>query len=219
MPVHSVVTGNYHEVIKLTPTIFLVMAGIQNSWQHDSWLKMATKGPYHPYFFSSWGRVWVHHLSLNSGHYWNGDCQWQPLLELQLAVTTISNCHSSGGFFPTTHLHTNKQKLGKPMKISSSLWWNSGGELKLYLGCTGSTSTCGGLNEENESWALGQESDNLLTIHNFFLQSLTIHNFFFNLWQSAGQSLTIRKKRFKDFCQLPKTDPPDSRPRAHDWFS
>ena len=57
MPMHSVVTGNYHEVIKLTPAIFLVMAGIQNSWQHDSWLNVATKGPYHPYFFSSWGRV------------------------------------------------------------------------------------------------------------------------------------------------------------------
>ena len=100
MSLHSVVTGNYLDIIKLTLITFLLMAGIHNSWQHDSWLKMATKGPYHPYFFSSWGRVWVHHLSLNSGHCWNGDCQWQPLLELQLAVATTSNCHSSGCFFP-----------------------------------------------------------------------------------------------------------------------
>ena len=27
-------------------------------------------------FFSTWGRVWVHHLSLSSGHCWNSDGWW-----------------------------------------------------------------------------------------------------------------------------------------------
>ena len=27
-------------------------------------------------FCSTWGRVWVHHLSLSSGHGWNSDRQW-----------------------------------------------------------------------------------------------------------------------------------------------
>ena len=27
-------------------------------------------------FFSIWGRVWVHHLSLSSGHHWNSDGWW-----------------------------------------------------------------------------------------------------------------------------------------------
>ena len=49
----------------------------------------------------------------------------------------------------------------------------------------------GGLNEENELREWGRESGNLWQSAG---QSLTICNFFFNLWQLAGQSLTISEK-------------------------
>ena len=45
-----------------------------NSWQH-----VCCQYCYQTCFFSSRGRVLVHHLSLSSGHCWNGDRQWQPL--------------------------------------------------------------------------------------------------------------------------------------------
>ena len=86
-------------------------------------------------FLSSRGRVWVHHLSLSSG----------PLLERWSAVAATTNHCSSSGFFPATHLHTQtKKKPGSAtagMKMCGGLWQNSGGELKLYLGCTESTET------------------------------------------------------------------------------
>ena len=41
-------------------------------------------------FSSSWGKVWDHHLSLSSGHSWNGDQQWTIQL---IAVPVVA-------FFP-----------------------------------------------------------------------------------------------------------------------
>ena len=41
--------------------------------------------------------------------------------------------------------------------------------------------------------------------------------FFFNLWQLAGQSLTIREKDLKVSVNCQRL--PDSRPRAYDFIS
>ena len=73
------------------------------------------------------------------------------LAEVEFEFTTWAWVQATAGmaiilavaFFPATHLYTqtNNKKTGSAttgMKISGSLWQNSGGELKLYPGCTGS---------------------------------------------------------------------------------
>ena len=48
--------------------------------------------PPHPpthWILYSRGRVWVHHLSLSSGHHRNGDWRWPPLLIAVLAVADL----------------------------------------------------------------------------------------------------------------------------------
>ena len=37
-----------------------------------------SNGPLREWILYSWGRVWVHHLSLSSRHYRSGDWQWWP---------------------------------------------------------------------------------------------------------------------------------------------
>ena len=81
---------------------------------------------------------------------------------------------------------------------------------------------CGGLTKENEPWVRGRESGNLWQLGQVNLRQFTI--FFFNLWQSAGQSLTIREKDLR-FPSIVKDWPTNcqrlsnSRPCAHDSFS
>ena len=64
-------------------------------WSHNSLLKWQKEFPKKPCFLFSWGRVWVHHLSLSSGHCRNGNRQWWPP---PIAVPVVA-------FFPATHLY------------------------------------------------------------------------------------------------------------------
>ena len=96
-------------------------------------------------FFSTWGRVWVHNLSLRSGHCWNSNWQW-PCCPIpwfhkssKLSLPIIPHNNS----FAFIYIYVDKQrKLGRPLPeclLGSGLNSSSGGELKLYLDCTGST--------------------------------------------------------------------------------
>ena len=69
----------------------------------------------------------------SGGHCWNGNQQW---LQLPKAILVVAF------FLPLICIHKQTKNTGLAtagMKIGSGLWQNSGSELKLYLGCTGST--------------------------------------------------------------------------------
>ena len=95
-------------------------------------------------FFSSRGRVLVHLLNLSSDHHRNGDWRCQPP-PITIPVVT---------FLRHSFAYNRKNKLGQPLlewrsavvatadhHFGGGLNSSSGGELKLYLGCTGSPAT------------------------------------------------------------------------------
>ena len=104
-------------------------------------------------FFSTWGRVWVHHLSLSSGHRRNSNGQWLScpipwfIKTVNSVYTEFIMIHS----FAFIYICQQIEKLGQSLPEWQSavaatanrhsgggLYSSSGGELKLYLGCTGS---------------------------------------------------------------------------------
>ena len=105
-------------------------------------------------FFSTWGRVWVHHLSLSSGHLWNSDGRWLSC-PIPWSIKTVNSVYPESIMiqsFAFIYICQQIEKTGLAtagMAISSGshcslLFWqclnsSSGGELKLYLGCKGST--------------------------------------------------------------------------------
>ena len=54
-------------------------------------------------FFSTWGRVWAHHLNLSSGHRWNSNGQWL-CCPVPWFIKTGNSVYPE--FFPSTHLHS-----------------------------------------------------------------------------------------------------------------
>ena len=95
-------------------------------------------------FFSTWGRVWVHHLSLSSGHRWNSDGQWLScpvswsIKTVHSVYTEFIMIHSFAFIYICKQLETNGSATAHRCS-GGGLNLSSGGELKLYLGCTGST--------------------------------------------------------------------------------
>ena len=113
----------------LGPTMGCNIKTTQNNYEDNMWnAQSRVSFPAEVEFeFTTW--AWV------QGHCWNNDYRWQPLVESKSAVAAAANHHFSGGFFPSL---INIDKQTNKMKIGSGLRQNSGGELKLYLGCTGS---------------------------------------------------------------------------------
>ena len=95
-------------------------------------------------FLSTCGRVWVHHLSLSSGHHRNSNGQW-----LSCSIPwSIKIPNSVYPEFIMIHSFAFIYKCQQTKRTGSAttgtsmcdgLNSSSGGELKLYLGCTGST--------------------------------------------------------------------------------
>ena len=104
-------------------------------------------------FFSTWGRVWVHHLS--SGHHQNSDGQWLSC-PVPWSIKTVNSvypefimihsfafiyiCQQIEKNWVSHHWNSDGSVAASAHCCSSGgLNSSSGRGLKLYLGCTGST--------------------------------------------------------------------------------
>ena len=70
---------------------------------HNFWQSISSRFGDKRCFFCTWGRVWVHHLSLSSGHRQNRDGQWLSC-PIPWSIKTVNSVYPE--FIWSTHRHS-----------------------------------------------------------------------------------------------------------------